>query len=584
MMNYFFKVISLSSLLFFGLCLSLVNAETTTLYQSVERALNNSPELEALQYDRQALQFDLKAVRGRYLPKLDLSLGYGLEQYSDDLSRKPGADPADDDWDSLGRADLKLTQNLYSGGETRSRVSIQEAVLDSANFQLQAIAQSIALDAVAAHLDVYRLRKVVALAEMNLAVHEDIQQSLAEREKAGAGSIADVTLASARQARAEAILSQSQEELARALANYARVVGGLPGPLGYAGVPESMPQSLDDALLAIEQSNPELQALEAGIAEADSRVELNRSSYKPKIDIELKSDYSDQLEGSRTWQRTDEAMLNLTWNLFNGGQDQATVSSSMERKLQSRSARKVRLNELTEEATVTWTQYHSLQRQKRIYRDAVEFSRQTFDAYLKQFSVSQRSLLDVLSAEDDYFQASRQLANVASKEILAAYRLQSLTGSTVPPEGDAVEPDYLKESVKPMVDWSLASPEAADASDEVIASQENIGEFLERWTSAWKRQNVSDYLACYSSNFMPENEVSYQAWLDQRQERLKTPAFIAITVTDLRIETLSETVSRAVFIQDYTNDFYSDRTEKSLLLELKEQGWMIVRERAKRLF
>ena len=78
--------------------------------------------------------------------------------------------------------------------------------------------------------------------------------------------------------------------------------------------------------------------------------------------------------------------------------------------------------------------------------------------------------------------------------------------------------------------------------------------------------------------------MSYQAWLDQRQERLKTPAFIAITVTDLRIETLSETVSRAVFIQDYTNDFYSDRTEKSLLLELKEQGWMIVRERAKRLF
>ncbi|MDT8421815.1 MAG: TolC family outer membrane protein [Desulfuromonadales bacterium] len=584
MMNSFSNVLSLGSFLFFSMFLSLASAEPTTLYQSVERALQHSPELENLKYDRQALQFDLEATKGRYLPRLDLSLGYGLEQYSDDLSRKPGADPADDDWDSLGRANLKLTQNLYSGGETSSRVSIQEALIDSANFRLQAIGQAIALDAVSAHLDVYRLRKVVALAEMNLEVHQEIQQSLAEREQAGAGSIADVTLASARQARAEAILSQSGEELERAVANYARVVGDIPGPLGYAGLPASMPLSLSDALQAIEQSNPELQALEAGIAEADSRVELNRSSYRPKIDIELKSDYSDQLEGSRTWQRTDEAMLNLTWNLFNGGQDRATVGSSMERKLQSRSARKVRLNELTEEATVAWNQYHSLQRQKSIYLDAVSFSRQTFDAYLKQFSVSQRSLLDVLSAEDDYFQASRQLANVASKEILAAYRLQALAGATMPPEGGAVEPDYLKESVTPMIAWSSAAPEVPSAPDDVAPSLETIGEFLDRWISAWELQNVTDYLACYSANFMPENEEGYQDWLDQREERLKTPAFIDITVAGLRVERLSETVSRAVFIQDYTSDIYSDRTEKSLLLELKEQGWMIVRERGKRLF
>ena len=407
-----------------------LKAETISLHQSVDEALKFSPQLQALTHEHQAAEFDLKQSRGRYLPSVDLLLGYGLEQHSDSVTRRAGADPSDNDWDSRGDATLRLTQNVYDGGETRQQVAIQQALLDSANFQIKSAAQTVALDAITAHLDVFRQRELVALAEKNLTVHQDIYQSLSEREQAGAGSIADVTQAQARMARAQSTLYLSKADLSKALANYSRVAGFAPEPeaVTYAGVPETLPPTLEKALELMENNNPELLALTTTLAENDARVALARSTYKPKIDIQLSSRYNDQLEGDRSWQNTNDAMLNLRWNLFNGGQDRAGASAALSRKNRSLSTRNDKLLELQEATSAAWATYKSLQGQKIAYRDAVDFSQKTFDAYLHQFSVSQRSLLDVLIAENDYFQSASQLITVSVNETLVAYRILALTG------------------------------------------------------------------------------------------------------------------------------------------------------------
>ena len=407
---------------------TIVVAGTTTLYQSVEKALSTSPQLQTLAHNSQALQHDLKQARGGYLPSVDLSLGYGLEQHSDDVTRESGADPSDNDWDPRGDADLKLTQLIYDGGETGSQVSIQKALLDSGNYQLQAGTQAITLDAVTAHLNVLLQRELVTLAEKNVNVHRDIYRSLAEREKAGAGSISDVTQVQARLARAESTLYLSKAELSQAIANYSRVVGSRPGELAHAGVPKPLPRTLQEALQRMEQKNPELLALDAEIVEADSRLTLARSNYTPKIDLELSSRYNDQLEGNPSWQNTNAALLVLRWNLFRGGQDKEGVNAALSRKYQSRSNRAAKLVELTEATSTVWANYLALQRQKVAFRDAVNYSRKTFDAYLKQFSVSRRSLLDVLIVENDGFQSAVQLATVSTNETIAACRILALMG------------------------------------------------------------------------------------------------------------------------------------------------------------
>ncbi len=403
-------------------------AQETTLYQSVEQALAFSPQLQALAHNNAAIEHDLRQARARYRPSVDMLLGYGAGQYSDSVTRLPDADPSDTEWNSRGDATLRLTQKLYDGGETRQYVSIQKALLESADLGIQEAVQAITLDAINAHLDVYRLRKLVGLAEKDLEVHQNIYQALAEMEQAGTGNIADVTQTQTRIAWAQSILIDSQADLSRAIAAYERVVGIKPGELAFTEIPKTMPHSLEQALTWMEKNNPGLLARKAQIMEADARVGLARSAYKPKINIELSSNYHDQLEGDPSWQHSNDAMVVLRWNLYNGGQDKEGVSAALSRKYESQSNRDEKLIALREATASAWATYRSLQHQKNVYREAVRSSEKTFDAYLKQFSVGRRSLLDVLNTEKEYFQSARQLVAISADEITAAYRILNLGG------------------------------------------------------------------------------------------------------------------------------------------------------------
>ena len=412
-----------------GLASQVSAAGAMTLHQSVAQALISNPQLQSLNFNSEALEHDLKQAWGGYLPTVDMSLGYGLEQHSDVFSRRSDADPSDNDWETRSDATLRLTQIIYDGGGVGSQVSIQKASLDASNYQLKAAELALIVDTIAAHLNVLRHQKVVSLAEKHLRIHQEFHRALAERERAGAGSIADVTLVQARLARAEATLYLSQANLKRAIANYTRLVGVPPEELTYSGLPETMPQSLQELLQKVERENPELLAADAEIIEANSRVALARTNYKPKIDLELSSTYHDQLEGDQSWEHTNAAMVNLSWNLYNGGQDVAGTNAALSRKKQSQARRAAKLAELTEETESAWANYLSLQKQKTSYRNEVNYSRMTFEAYLNQFFVSQRSLLDVLSAENDYFQSAAQVMTADVNEIISAYQLLSLTGT-----------------------------------------------------------------------------------------------------------------------------------------------------------
>ena len=161
------KLLLLLIWLFYGITAfsSSVHAQATTLYQSVEKALAYSPRLQAQTHNHAAFEYDLKKARARYRPSIDLLLGYGVEQHSDSTTRQPGAVPSDTDADPRGDATLTLTQQIYDWGETSQHVSVQKALLDSAYFELQGATQAITLAAIRAHLEVYRQRELVALAQ-----------------------------------------------------------------------------------------------------------------------------------------------------------------------------------------------------------------------------------------------------------------------------------------------------------------------------------------------------------------------------------------------------------------------------------
>jgi adhesin transport system outer membrane protein len=80
----------------------------------------------------------------------------------------------------------------------------------------------------------------------------------------------------------------------------------------------------------------------------------------------------------------------------------------------------------------------------------VGFALETRDAYVQQFEVAQRTLLDVLDAENELFVSASELVTAQTNEVLANYRILSVGGEllttlaiTPPTQSVVVEKSWL---------------------------------------------------------------------------------------------------------------------------------------------
>lgn len=397
-----------------------------TLYDTVTTALEYSPRIKVLQTNQEAIGYERDRAKGGYYPQVDVAFGYGAEAHSDTITR---ANDTEHNFYDRMEASIRLSQLLYDGKETTSRVAVEEAKLESAQHRVFDNAEAIALDAIIAHMEVYRQRSLVALAERNVNDHVEILDMLKERQEAGAGSIADVDQTQARLARATASLVATKAALKTAEANYQKLVGKLAGDVEFYVVPPgTLPATLEDAIMLTVDQNPKILALSSNVDEADSRVELSKANFQPKIHAELSSSYEDQVESSETYEHNNQAMLRLRWNVFNGHSDVADRKASMARKMQATANRDDQQDQVIEETRITWAELESAQQQVVAIGDAVLYNQKTLDSYRKQFNVGQRTLLDVLDAHNELFQSSGLLVTAKTNEVIASERLMALAG------------------------------------------------------------------------------------------------------------------------------------------------------------
>jgi adhesin transport system outer membrane protein len=393
---------------------------------SVISTLESNPRLTELKRNREAVQQDLEQTKGRYYPRVDLNVGYGTDSHSDQLTRSQGKES---DFDARSEASLTLVQPLYQGGETRSLVEKQTAKLESVNFRVYDNAESLALDAIIAHLEVWRQRRLLDLTEQNIKTHEKILDHIDERQRAGAGSSADVVQTKGRLALTKSSRAQIAGALESARVNYYRVVGSYPEKLRLPNNFRLLaPAGAEQAIEIAQGCNPKLAAFAADIRAAKGEFGAKKSSFLPKVNLELSSTYEDQAESSTTYSHNNAAMVRARWNLYNGGSDRAAREAASSRRLQLVSARKDQYQKIEEQIRDTWSQYQISAQQTNTYADAVKYNKQTRDAYQQQFVVGQRSLLDVLDSENELFQSSGQLITAQVNEIIAVYRLLTLSG------------------------------------------------------------------------------------------------------------------------------------------------------------
>lgn len=415
--------------LLLGTAVGLVNAPAFAgnIVDTVRDALASNPEVGIVRHDRRAVEQELRQARARWFPSLDAELRYGPEWAHNDTARSRDGD----DSSVLARreASLSLRQLLFDGFETQAEIERQRARLDSAARRVAETAEFVALDAVQAHLEVLRRQGIVDLAERNVKRHEEIVARVRRMEREGRVSVADLRQAEARLAQAREDLARARGDLEDAVAGYLQVVGKAPENLILDPVPDSaLPRDREEAASLARSANPRVLIAYADVAVAEAELKKARSGYYPQVEVRVEGAYGEGVAGNPRPAGNASALLVLRQNLYRGGADMALEREAFHRLNEAR-ARLDRARRLAEQdARTSWNALETARARVEALQAKAEAQRRTRDAYFQQFEIGQRSLLDLLDAENELFLSRVLLRTAEFTERFAVYRVLAATG------------------------------------------------------------------------------------------------------------------------------------------------------------
>jgi adhesin transport system outer membrane protein len=408
------------------LCISVGIANADTLQEAVDATVKTNPDVLAATHERQAVSKEVDQAKAGYYPTLDLAVGTGWEMTDNPSTRASGRGEVHLNRDE---ASLNLRQMLFDGFETPNEVDRQEARTNSRAFGVFSAAENTALDAVLAYHNVLRQQKLVELAQTNLEAHQRTHDQIMLRAERGVGRKADMEQSLGRLALAEANLKSEQANLRDAETAYIRVVGMPPSSLSLPDSPISMlPASVDEAIATAIENHPTLRLANYDVESAQAQHATAKAPFYPDLHFELGTRADHDIDGQEGKDKDITAMLRLRYNLYNGGRDSARREETAFLINQAAEIRNNTHRQVEESVRLSWNAWQTLNAQMPAREQHVQSSEKARDAYQQQFSLGQRTLLDLLDSENEVFRARTALVNTKYDELYAMYRILNSMG------------------------------------------------------------------------------------------------------------------------------------------------------------
>ncbi len=390
------------------LCLGspqLVEAQSVTVSEAVTHALNTNPEIKASFHAFRDVYEEQGVAKGGYLPKVDITAGIGRHW----LKSESVGDKVY--WGKGMR--LELSQMLFDGFYTANQVCRMKYSGQARYFEFMAAMENIGLESFRAYVDVLRYREMVNLSRKNYEYHQEIFKQISNRVRAGVAAGVDLEQITAR-------LSLAQSNLVTELSNqhdvsvrYQRYVGELPAEnlspvvLPDKGIPVNTLETLKEAYL----HNYAFLASLSDIKAAQHAVNVQKSKFYPRLDFKAHHDRSWNLDGVEGRRDESAAELALTYNIINGGEDEAAVHQYREKMYRAVDLKDKAAIDMRQTIAIAFNEREMIAEQLKYFDRHYKSMEQVRAAYHEQFNVGKRTLLDLLDTENEYYQARRAFYN-----------------------------------------------------------------------------------------------------------------------------------------------------------------------------
>jgi TolC family type I secretion outer membrane protein len=403
-------------------------ANALSLKEALATAYATNPQIEAARASLRAADEEVAKANAGWRPSLSLN---GTDGYQHIVTDQPNHSEADRDQLS---GSATLSEPLFRGGRTVAEIRRAKALVRAGQAQLTNAEQTVLLDAASAYMDVVRDTANLEYRRGNVQVLQDQLNATTTQLNAGAVTATDVQQTQARLAVARAGVSSAEGQLSVSRARFERVIGRPAEMLEAISALPALPASMDEAVNRAAVQAPALISAQENSRAADYAIDAAASALLPQVSLQLQYQYAKnstvlgQFVNPRITQRDASIFVQVTVPLYQGGAEYAQVRQVKEQRNQSLANVADVDRQVRESAQSAWGSLVAAQASIASNELSVQANQAAVMGVIQEQRAGERSILDILNAQQELLSGQIGLANAQHDANVAAYQLLSSTG------------------------------------------------------------------------------------------------------------------------------------------------------------
>jgi outer membrane protein len=399
-------------------------ADAETLMEALNAAYKVNPRLDAARAIQRATDEEVPRALSGYRPSI---VGNADTSYELQTTKPAPATGATRESNPRGY-DVGLTQPIFRGFRTKNAVSAAEATVRAGWEALRSTESSVLLEAVTAYMDVVRDQAILILRENNVTVLTRDLKATQDRFSVGEVTRTDVAQAQARRAGAVAALDLARANLKTSRASFERVIGHPPSKLVEPTAARGVPKTLAGSIEVASRESPGVVAALYREQAARFNVELIRGELLPTVQLE--ANYGRRFDPSTMVESTESTTVTgrISVPFYTGGEVQARVRQAKHTHVQRLQEIEQARTEVQAQVVTAWSQLQAAQAAVESDQVSVSANRIALAGVREEERVGQRTLLDVLNAEQELLNSEVTLATDRRNLVVASYTVLSTIG------------------------------------------------------------------------------------------------------------------------------------------------------------
>jgi outer membrane protein TolC len=342
------------------------------------------------------------------------------------------------------QASLELNYTIFDFGARRGRISAESARVLGANFAFNDVHRKLIYQVQQAYYRLLNASGQETAARASLANAQAVQQAAEERLHNGLATLPDVLEARSATAQAQydlqAVLGAEEitrGDLATALGAPAATMIRVQ-PLNEVPTPESIGETVEQAIDRALAHRPDLQSQVAAIRVADAQRKEAGAAFYPSLSV--RADPSAQsrylLQQTLPWGHTADltggVALSLNWTVFDGGARRNRLAQAEAEIRGAQAQVHAARDQIEDEVWAAYSNLNTAFRQREAATALLDAATQSYAAALESYNYGVRNLLDVTAAQ-------KVLAQARSQDILARTRALTSFADLAFRTGDSIQ-------------------------------------------------------------------------------------------------------------------------------------------------